>query len=371
MENFETSNPQLLFYYAQPYSWQVLIGQGVTHTVFGNGIVTSADYAHVTVCFGDKKKVVKMFTTTSLLNIQFFNDSTLPNDLDGLERTKQQLQETHEQEIQQRLENERKITQQRLENEKRLQEKIQQEIQQRLENERRVAEQNKRREEQQASANEFLELKAKYQAQSYRTTSLPNVLHLTLLCIDGGELLKNDQIIWLESNRLYDTLAIYRQNEYQKTKNPWELIKASGYWRKAGKSIQTVELTSFLIENHKSATGSVKSAIFTTRGGAFRDLKDLLNAEQCAKESIKQNESFHSYNLLGSIYFERGEPEQGEKYFNRAIELGAQPKDQEYQMQSALKNAGKSETATIAQFLLQRDPKKYHWAKHYLEEIDW
>jgi len=378
MEDFEISNPQLLFYYAQPHSWQVLIGQGVTHTVFGDGIVTSADYAHLTVCFGDKKKVVKTFTNTSLLNIQFFKDSTLPNDLDGLEKAKQQLLDKHDQEIQQRLENEKLLQekiqqniQQRLDKEKRLQEKIQQDIQQCLENERRVAEQNKRREEQQASANEFVELKAKYQAQSYRTTSLPNVLHLILLCIDGGEILKNDQITWLESNRLYDTLAIYRQNEYQKTKNPWELIKASGYWRKAGKSIQAVELTSFLIENHKSATGSIKSAIFTTRGGAFRDLKDILNAEQCAKESIKQNESFHSYNLLGSIYFERGEPEQGEEYFNRAIELGAQPKDQEYQMQSALKNAGKSETATIAQFLLQRDPRKYHWAKHYLEEIDW
>jgi hypothetical protein len=371
MENFEISNPQLLFYYAQPFNWQVLIGQGVTHTVFGDGIITSVNHAHLTVCFDDKKKVIKTFTNTSLLNIQFFNDSTLPNDLDGLEKAKQRLLEKQDQEIQQHLENEKKITQRRLENEKRLQEKLQQEMQQRLENQRRVAEQNKRREEEQTSANEFRELKAKYQAQSYKTTSLPNALHLILLCIDEGEILTNDQITWLESNHLYDTLAIYHQNEYQKTKNPWELIKASGYWRKAGKSTQAIELTSFLIENHKSATGSIKSAIFTTRGGAFRDLKDLLNAEQCAKESIKQNESFHSYNLLGSIYFERGEPEQGEEYFNRAIELGAQPKDQEYQMQNALKNAGKSETATIAQFLLQRDPKKYHWAKHYLKEIDW
>lgn len=370
MENSEISNPQLLFYYAQSHGWQVLIGQGVTHAVFGNGIVISANYPYVKICFGDKKKVIKTFQVISLLNNQVFNDSTLPDDLDGLEKTKQQLQEKYHQEIQQRLEDERKITHQRLENEKRLQERIQQEILQRLENERRIAEQNKRKEEEYASANEFLKLKAKYQAQSYEKTSLPNVLHQILLCVDAGEILENDQITWLERNRLFDTLAIYRQNEYQKTKNPWELIKASGNWRKAGKSIQAVDLTSFLLENHKSAIGSVRSAILTTRGGAYRDLKDLINAEQCAQESFKHNESFHSYNLLGSIYFERGKPEQGEEFFNKAIELGAQPKDQEYQMQSALRNAGKSETASVAQFLLQRDPQKYHWAKHYLTESE-
>ena len=193
-------------------------------------------------------------------------------------------------------------------------------------------------------------------------------LYLILLRIDAGEVLQDNQIAWLENNRLSDTLAIYFQNEYQKTKDPWKLIKASGHLRSARNPSKAIELTNYLLENHGSASLKVKSAILTTRGGAFRDLQDLSTAELCAKDAIKQNESFQPYNLLGAIYFERGEPKQGEVYFLRALELGAQSKVQEAQMQSALKNAGQSEQRVVAQFLLQRDPAKYQWAAYYLEQ---
>ncbi len=344
----DISYPQLFFAYAQenPRRWKVVVGQQITHTKFGIGTINSADGAYLVVCFVNDQKTSRMFTSESFAKAQLFINLQLPTNLEGIEATKERLQAKLYQEVQKRLETEKRIAEERLEG-------------QRLEGQR---------EKEQVAAHEFLNLKTKYLARSHRMSSPSSPLYLILLRIDSGEVLQDDQMAWLEDNRLSDTLAIYFQNEYQKTKDPWKLIKASGHLRDVNNPSKAIELTNYLLENHSSASPKVKSAILTTRGGAFRDLQDLSAAEVCAKDAIKQNESFQPYNLLGAIYFERGKPEQGEAYFLRALELGAQSKVQETQMQSALKNAGQSEKGIIAQFLLQRDPAKYQWATYYLEQ---
>jgi len=343
--------PQLFVAYAQenPTIWQSLVGREVTHTKFGIGMIKSADETFLKICFINDQKASRIFASESLAKPQFFSNLNLPRNLVGIEKTKERLQEKIYLETQQRLDRERE--QQRLE-EQREREK------QRLE---------EQREKERVAATEFSNLKTKYYAHSHSVKSPSSPLYLILLQIDTGEALQDHQIEWLKENWLWMTLAIYFQNEYQKSKDPWNLVRASGYLRNANNSSKAIELTNYLLENNISFNPKLKSAVLTTRGGAFRDLQDLSKAEQCAQDAIEQNNSFQPYNLLGAIYFERGQPEQGEAYFKRALELGAQAKVQEAQMQSALKKAGQSEQSIVAKYLLDRDPEKYHWAGYYLK----
>lgn len=375
--------PQLFVAYAQknPKRWQILIGQALTHTKYGTGIIQSANNSYIEVRFVDDQQTLRKFKSDSIANSQFFCDIQLPSNLEEIDQTKERLQVQIYQESQRRLERERQIIAERKQQEEigsgqppqhyihfyRKQRELER---QRLEEQRKLEQQKlaEQKEKERIAASEFLNLKIKYNAQSYKMASPSSALYPILLRIDAGEILQDDQIKWLEDNYLFNTLAIYFQDEYRRTNDPWKLVRASAYLRDASDPSKAIELTSELLGIHSIVGSKIKAAILTTRGGAFRDLQDLSAAEQCAKDAIKVNESFQPYNLLGAIYFERGEPEQGEVYFLRALSLGAQSKVQEAQMQNALKKAGQTEQTVVAQFLLKRDPEKYKWAEYYLSQ---
>lgn len=255
------------------------------------------------------------------------------------------------------------------------------------------------------SIQQFIDLKEKYFAKSYRDESPLSPLYPILLKIDSDELLEESEIEFLERNRLFDTqeiyhrkrcefiqvkvdsgkslekleielleekhlfdtLAIYYQKRYERMHEPWDLVKASKYWRDGDQPDKSLQVTEDLLNNHNPLYGKIRAAVFTTRGGAFRDLHRLEDAEHCANSAIQVNpKNYYPFNLLGAIYFERGNAEQGEVYFLKALELGAPQRSQEEQMKGALKNAGQAERQAVAQYLLKRDPVKYKWAYHYL-----
>ncbi len=136
-----------------------------------------------------------------------------------------------------------------------------------------------------------------------------------------------------------------------------------------------MKVTEYLLKEHlTSGASGVRSATLTTRGGAFRDLGNLDAAEQCARKAIEcarkaidQNRaSYHSYNLLGAIYWQRGKAEEGEEYFAYAESVGAPLQDQVRQKKSALNEAGPQQRRAVAKYLLEKDPTKYWWAKRFL-----
>jgi hypothetical protein len=358
----EISNPQLFVAYAQsdPEIWQMAVGQQVTHTSFGVGTIKNVEFSSgkrsLEVCFLNDQTPSRPFTSEALANAHFFHGMQLPNGLQGIEHTREQLQEQIREQNRRRMEHEQWLAKERL---------LREEEQRHRELERQKPEEQRHKE--QTAAQEFSELKVKHLAESHEATSPSSTLYPILLQIDDQELLDDDKIDWLKRNSLWGTLAIYFQNEYRKTQDVWALVKASAHWRDAGQPDKAIKLTDYLLGKHSLVEARAKSAILTTRGGAYRDVHDLSEAEWCAREAIRYNEmSFQPYNLLGAIYFERGEAEKGEACFLRALELGAPSQAQEVQMQGALKNAGEVEQKAVAQYLLQRDPIKYKWAEYYL-----
>ena len=97
--------------------------------------------------------------------------------------------------------------------------------------------------------------------------------------------------------------AVFAEQEYQRTKNKWFLVNASSYWRKADEPEKALHLTE-QIDFNKIKEAKLKQALLTTRGGALRDLDNLINAEKCALQAIEYwSKSHNPYTLLGAICY--------------------------------------------------------------------
>ncbi|WP_169312025.1 tetratricopeptide repeat protein [Syntrophobotulus glycolicus] len=193
----------------------------------------------------------------------------------------------------------------------------------------------------------------------------PNLYHLLytiLLKLKAEENLDEEDLLWLNRNNLFKVLAIYYESEYLKSGNLWSLVKASENWRRLANAARAIEL----LKDKCSNDSKLMSTILTTCGAAFQDINESTEAEKYARKAIKASRyHYYPYHLLGVIYFHRGRPEKGDKYFAKAMELGLNPKVMEDEIEKVFETAGKDVKVCIAKYLFNKDRQKYQWAKHY------
>ncbi|MGK7903120.1 MAG: hypothetical protein AB4352_17265 [Hormoscilla sp.] len=171
--------------------------------------------------------------------------------------------------------------------------------------------------------------------------------------------------IWIAYHKIE---ATFYEQEYDRTGNKWNLPNASSHWRKADEPRAALKVTENLNFN-TIKENKLKSALLTTRGGAFRDLHKLYDAEKCAKKAIEyQPQSHHPYTLMGAICFERGQHAEGERWFDKAIKRGASPRDLDAEMKRVVKNAAPNKRRELVEYLLKKDRARYAWAKSYLKK---
>ena len=162
-------------------------------------------------------------------------------------------------------------------------------------------------------------------------------------------------------------LAFFHNSAFEKNNDPWALVKCCSCLRKNKNPAKVIELTGKALAQ-QSYDSRPRAAIFTTRGGAFKDLADLGQAEVCALNSIELDATKpHAHNLLGAIYYQLGRPEDGDKHFVLAMELGGNAVSQEHEIRRALDNAEMDQRRKVAEYLLRKDPEKYRWATFYTE----
>lgn len=179
-----------------------------------------------------------------------------------------------------------------------------------------------------------------------------------------GDISQNDEE-WLEERGHFELLARYHEHKFAKTRRATHAVKASKYWRKAGNP----ELALRVTEGIEERDPKVMSMIETTRGGAFRDLANLPQAEKCARNAIKLDPTSHyPYNLLGAILYEGGKPEEASRCFEKAEELGSLPHEQEREIINALRRAGKEERQRVRDYLRLTNPQQYQKFTAHLEE---
>ncbi len=209
----------------------------------------------------------------------------------------------------------------------------------------------------------FRRLKNKYDIR-FNEDSPTSLLYMILLKLDNGEDLNEEDIKWLEVHNLYILLGTFFENKFaQNTSDIWTLVRAISYWRKDGNPEHALNISNNVV----SEDIKKQSALLTSRGGAFRDRKEFDIAKQNAENAIKLTPmNYHPYNLLGAIHYQTGKPEEADKYFARAIELGSSPKEIDDQIRKSIEMAEVDQRRLVAKYLISKDPIKYEWAKHYL-----
>ena len=328
--------------------WRQIEGQQVTDKKGETGTITRVEPApssgdirlYVRYANAHSDEAERVFAPVSF--DRFFVDVTLPPDLEGIEAVREQALKQQQEEARQR-----KLA----EHAAKLEEEKQKEAQ-------------RQREREAASAAHFAELKSKYMVDEYSASSPSSPSYAILLLLEDDEDLDDRHIDWLESEELFQVIAVYYEKVAGRNGDPWNIIKASKYWRKAGKPNRAVIIT----EGIESTDPKVMAAILTTRGGAFRDCKNLVEAERCARRAIEfAPESYHPYNLLGAISYQLGNPQKGDEYFAKAVELGAPPEVQDASIKKSVRDAEEILREELARYLLRKDPRRYSWAQYYLK----
>ncbi|MEH2401933.1 hypothetical protein [Nostoc sp.] len=252
-----------------------------------------------------------------------------------------------------------------------------------------------------AQQKHFAALKSKYDVLAYQDKSHTSFLYTILQKLELKERLEPTEFAWLQETKIkvsqptynyyswqkepkyqeknlvsgkiwiaYHTIEanLYEQ-EFQRTDNKWNLANASSHWRKADEPEQALQLTNNL-EFDKIKENKLKSALLTSRGGAFRDIEKLDKAENCARQAIEyQQKSHHPYTLMGAICFERHQYSDGEYWFQEAIKRGANPRDMDSEIKRVVKNAkDENKRREVIEYLLKKDSQRYSWAKSYLKK---
>lgn len=220
----------------------------------------------------------------------------------------------------------------------------------------------------------FKVLKVKYQILGKITV---DPFYEIMLKLERQERLDPKQVIQLiEEGRLsrhgkiaaahYRLEAIFYEQEYQRTRNMWNLPSASSSWRKADEpqnALKATENVNWL----KVQESDLKSALWVTRGAAFRDLKRLDEAEHCALQAMDcQPDSHQPYTLLGAICYDRSEYEKGDKWFEMAADRGADDTDDEIERIVRM-TKDRDKRREVAEYLLKKNPGRYGWANSYLK----
>ncbi|MDZ8260842.1 hypothetical protein [Nostoc sp. ChiQUE01b] len=250
-----------------------------------------------------------------------------------------------------------------------------------------------------AKQKHFAALKLKYDILEYQDKLCTSILYTILQKFELKERLQPTEFAWLQVTKIevpqptysyskwqepqcqgtklfsgkilitYHTIeANFYEQEFQRTENKWNLANASSHWRKADEPEHALQLTNNL-ELDKIKENKLKSALLTSRGGAFRDIDKLDKAENCARQAIEyQPKSHHPYTLMGAICFERHQYSDGEYWFQEAIKRGANPRDMDSEIKRVVKNAkDESKRRQVINYLLNKDPQRYAWAKSYIK----
>ena len=189
--------------------------------------------------------------------------------------------------------------------------------------------------------------------------------------LEIGERLNDIDIGWLTSenwfhrnfseSRIYQCYhsleAVFCEQEYQRTKNIWNLVNASSHWRKAGDPQKALNNTDVLFSNSIKEV-KLKAALLTTRGGALRDIGHLDETENFAHQAIQYYpKSYHPYTLLGAICFQTGRYSDGEHWFDEARKRGAPEKSEISEIIGILKKIkDKKEQEKFLAFLKDKYP---------------
>ncbi|MCT7950914.1 hypothetical protein NG798_14030 [Ancylothrix sp. C2] len=166
----------------------------------------------------------------------------------------------------------------------------------------------------------------------------------------------------------YRQEAQFHEKEYEQTKDIYLLPTISSEWRKAQEPQKALAITQ-KANLAEIKDKRLKSRICVTRGGAFRDIGDLQQAEKYALIAFEcQPDTHQPCTLMGAICYECGRYPEGDDWYEKARERGAKVDEIEEEIQRYVKRIkDKNKQRKAAEYLVKKDSFVYAWAKVYLE----
>lgn len=195
--------------------------------------------------------------------------------------------------------------------------------------------------------------------------------------IDCGESLTENEIDFIFNRSAFELLGKYFEKNIVDDK--WNILNAAKYYRKARLIDKAFRLTDFgnIQQNqfkHHIDFNKFTAAVLTSHGACWRDYGNLSDAEKCARDALKYHISFYPYNLLGAIYIEKGNFEEGEEFFQKAESLGSEKKDEKEKiinnqrsfLKFIIEKSSNEEKRKIANYFYHKNATKYAFLKNYL-----
>ena len=174
-----------------------------------------------------------------------------------------------------------------------------------------------------------------------------------------------DDLLWLAAGEgEYWTVALRKahhkimaetlQKDWTQTADAWCAVNACGHWRKADCPTEGFAIVQAALV--KAVDPKVRSALYTTGGGALRDLRQFAEAVSFGNEAHALNTAnFRPCTLLGAVHIEMGAYPEGAAWYEKAEARGASrtaidrelqsillaaPKEDRLQMKNALRALG-------------------------------
>lgn len=226
---------------------------------------------------------------------------------------------------------------------------------------------------------EAKELRARFGIGYVEPEHYPRVMAL-LRRISKGERLQLDDIVWLETEaddcwtdelrKEWHALEAKALAAAWKTAGyPWDAVNGSSHYRKAGKPELALSLTESALAKGGTSP-KIRSALETTRAGAYRDLHRLDEAKALGLSAhhLTPND-FRPCTLLGAVHIEQGDLATGHGWYVKAEKLGADTRAVDHDLRALIARASKPEQRRICEFLIAQDPDRFAWMRSKLRTL--
>jgi hypothetical protein len=161
-----------------------------------------------------------------------------------------------------------------------------------------------------------------------KNSDVEKILHKLMgrqISLDEKKLLDSKGITTALIEKKYHLQLAHQHFQNWKQKSlPWELVNASAAYRKAE---ELTKIKKALDESYPfnipKNEKTLKSALLTTYGGVWRDLKGYVHSIKLGLEAHKVTPlNFRPCTLLGAVYLSTGEFDLGHEWYNKAKDRG-------------------------------------------------
>lgn len=190
--------------------------------------------------------------------------------------------------------------------------------------------------------------------------------------IDAANRLPTEELMWLSTkakkhftaeirNAYHRLEADFHADQYRRTQDPWNVVNASGHYRKCAQPNTALELIDG-VPRDRLKQPKVRSAIFTTRGGVMRDLGQRAVAIELGETAhALMPKDYRPCTLLGAVHMELQHFEKGHEWYEKARERGAPEQGIDSELRSIFQQLDSVGREAMKNFLLTEDLHRYQW----------